>query len=190
VCTYDRWHGWWKLERDGHPARFPFGWGLTYSGFEWGEFSANVADGVLEVTGSVTNTGGHTAAEVVQVYGAAASFPDQPRRLVGFARLEVAPGAGAEVTIRVPLSLLAARDAAAARWVLPQGVWTSRWPATWAIPAPSASPSRCRTEEPGADQGLGPRGPPAMATTARPAPTPSPPDARWPYAAQPHSRRR
>ena len=121
VCTYDRWHGWWKLERDGHPARFPFGWGLTYSGFEWGEFSANVADGVLEVTGSVTNTGGHTAAEVVQVYGAAASFPDQPRRLVGFARLEVAPGAGAEVTIRVPLSLLAARDAAAARWVLPQG---------------------------------------------------------------------
>jgi len=41
--------------------------GLTYSGFEWGRVSANVADGVLEVTGSVTNTGGHTAAEVVQV---------------------------------------------------------------------------------------------------------------------------
>ena len=31
--TYDLWHGYRRLGREGHPAAFPFGFGLSYSSF-------------------------------------------------------------------------------------------------------------------------------------------------------------
>ncbi|HEX2578163.1 MAG TPA: glycoside hydrolase family 3 N-terminal domain-containing protein [Aquihabitans sp.] len=118
--TYDRWHGWWHAERAGHRPAFPFGFGLSYTTFALGDVDVASGGGMLTVQGSVTNTGDRDGADVVQVY---AELPDAdaPRRLVGFARVEVAAGVAAPFTISVPVEGLATRDAAAHAWRGPAG---------------------------------------------------------------------
>jgi beta-glucosidase len=121
--TYDRWHGWWRAERDGHAPAYPFGFGLSYTTFELGEFSAAVEGDEIVVTGSVRNTGSRDGADVVQVY-AALPDGDAPRRLVGFARVEVTAGATAPVTVRVTHRSLATRDPDVHAMVVPSGRYT------------------------------------------------------------------
>jgi beta-glucosidase len=119
-CTYDRWHGWWRAERDGRDPAHPFGSGLSYTTFELGAFTAASDADEIVVTGSVLNTGGRDGADVVQIY---ATLPDAdtPRRLVGFTRVEVAAGASALVEVRVRLDSLARRDPDTRTWLPPTG---------------------------------------------------------------------
>jgi beta-glucosidase len=122
--TYDRWHGWWKLERDGHQPHFPFGFGLSYTCFEWDRFALALSDGAITISGAVTNTGERAGAEVVQAYaGPADGSPDvaAPRHLVGFSRLELGPGETASVTLSIPRRRLSRRDPSTHRWELPSG---------------------------------------------------------------------
>lgn len=80
---------------------FPFGYGLSYSDFEYSGLS--VAPDGSEVTFSVTNTGNRTGKEVAQIYvsqpGAAVIRP--VHELKAFRKLEVEPGE--TVTVTVPL---------------------------------------------------------------------------------------
>ena len=92
----------------------PFGYGLTTTTFEYS--GLDVTEGttstptVADVT--VTNTGTRAAVEVVQVYVgdlvASVALPD--RRLVGFERVELAPGQSASVRFEVHPSRLAFHD--------------------------------------------------------------------------------
>jgi beta-glucosidase len=108
---------------EGDPL-FPFGHGLTYTTFRYGQ---TVVDGdettdSLTVTTSVTNTGAVPATEVVQVYGRSlAEVPDLPRRkLLGFARVALQPGATATVAVAISTEDLAVYDVARMRMrVLP-----------------------------------------------------------------------
>jgi beta-glucosidase len=125
ACTYDAWHGWWKLERDGRVPQFPFGFGLSYTTFEWGEFSSSFSGAVagVVVRGTVANRGERAGAEVVQVYG---WYGDEDpsargRRLVGFARVALAPGEETAVEVTVPYRRFEVRDPEAHRWVLRPG---------------------------------------------------------------------
>jgi beta-glucosidase len=113
--TYDRWHGWWHLGRNGTTPAFPFGFGLSYTTFELGGAEATAADGEIRVRGSVRNTGERHGADVVQVF-AELPDPDAPPRLIGFARVEVAAGAEAPFELAVPVDRLATRDARARTW--------------------------------------------------------------------------
>jgi len=118
--TYDRWHGWWRAEREGSAPAYPFGFGLSYTTFELGRFDASVDGDEIVVTGSIANTGSRDGADVVQVY---ATLPDPgaPRRLVGFQRAEVPAGSSTTVDVRVKVSSLATRDTVAHAWVAPSG---------------------------------------------------------------------
>ena len=40
--TYDLWHGYRRLGRSGHPAAFPFGFGLSYSSFSHSDPAAEL----------------------------------------------------------------------------------------------------------------------------------------------------
>ncbi len=113
TCTYDRWHGYWLLQRDGHAPAFPFGFGLSYTDLAIESASAEVADGRIVVEAVVADRGARPGVEVVQIYLGAAG---EPRKLVGFARVEVAAGERRPVTVEVPVGRAARRDVEAHAW--------------------------------------------------------------------------
>jgi beta-glucosidase len=90
-ATYDAWHGWWKLDRDGHQPAFPFGFGLSYTTFELDRPALVSADGgEIGVEVTVRNTG------------------DRPGTELG--RVEVRPGASEDLRLPVRLESLHERD--------------------------------------------------------------------------------
>ena len=92
----------------------PFGFGLTTTTFAYEDLL--VAQGTTEeptsLTVTVTNTGDRTGTEVVQCYvcDEVASVARPERQLIGFTRVELAPGASATVTFTVHPSRLAFFD--------------------------------------------------------------------------------
>ena len=120
--TYDLWHGYRKLARDGAKAAFPFGFGLSYTTWRLTNLrlarTALGAGDTLQATVDVTNTGRVAGDEVVQLYVSAkgSKVERAPRELKAFARVSVAPGETHSVTLEVPIASLAYR--AAAGWVV------------------------------------------------------------------------
>lgn len=83
-ATYDRWHGQWRLDRDGHRARYPFGYGLSYGHFVLG----NAVRAPDAVTLEVANTGDRAGSTVVFVF----EQETDHRRLVAFRKVRIAVG--------------------------------------------------------------------------------------------------
>ncbi|MFE1588578.1 glycoside hydrolase family 3 C-terminal domain-containing protein [Streptomyces sp. NPDC058737] len=102
---------------------FPFGHGLSYASFGYADLAAEVGDGTVSVSFTVTNTGGVTADEVAQLYvrAEAPSVPRPRRELLAHRRFTLAPGASTRVAFEVPLSALAFWDVAHGRWRLEPG---------------------------------------------------------------------
>ncbi|HKJ24733.1 MAG TPA: glycoside hydrolase family 3 C-terminal domain-containing protein, partial [Myxococcota bacterium] len=128
AIEYDLWHGYTKLERDGIAPAFPFGFGLSYTDFAFGDAAAQLDGDVVRVAVDVENTGGRAGETVVQVYaGPAEPSPEHPRRrLCGFRRVALAPGARERVAIDVATKDLAWFDEAARRWRLGAPEWRFR----------------------------------------------------------------
>ncbi|WP_210508111.1 glycoside hydrolase family 3 C-terminal domain-containing protein [Naasia sp. SYSU D00057] len=83
---------------------FPFGYGLSYTRFEYSDLAVRVADRtVAQATVQVTieNTGARAGSDVVQVYvGDVESTVDRPaRELKGFVKVHLEPGERRTVTI-------------------------------------------------------------------------------------------
>ncbi|GGC96520.1 glycosyl hydrolase [Tersicoccus solisilvae] len=81
---------------------FGFGHGLSYTTFDVADVAVDAPDGVrapVMVTASVTNTGPVAGAEVVQVYLGVPADGQPPKRLVGFAKVAVEPGATERVSM-------------------------------------------------------------------------------------------
>ncbi|WP_338895826.1 glycoside hydrolase family 3 C-terminal domain-containing protein [Streptomyces sp. TG1A-60] len=102
---------------------FPFGHGLSYTEFTYGNLVAHVGDGELTVSCTVTNTGPVTADEVAQLYvrAEAPSVPRPRRELAGHRRVTLDPGASTELAFRLPLSVLEFWDVAHGTWHLEPG---------------------------------------------------------------------
>lgn len=115
--TYDLWHGYRKLARDGAFAAFPFGFGLSYTTWRLANLRLaqdTLAGGdTLQATVDVTNTGRMAGDEVVQLYVSVKNSRVEraPRELKGFTRVTVAPGETRSVSLDVPVKSLAYRDA-------------------------------------------------------------------------------
>jgi beta-glucosidase len=85
---------------------FPFGFGLSYTHFAFSgvRVRGDAADGVndVAVSATVTNVGNRAGADVAQLYlGDPASTGEPPRQLVGFQRVELAPGQSTRVRFTI-----------------------------------------------------------------------------------------
>jgi len=109
---------------DTAPVR-PFGFGLSYTTFAHSDLrvaSAQVpTDGALQVSVRVENTGERAGADVVQLYASdpVASVTRPLTQLLGYARVELEAGQGAEVVFDVPTTRLAFSDRSMTRVVEP-----------------------------------------------------------------------
>lgn len=97
----------------GHRPLFPFGYGLTYSQFEYRDLELSSseldADGNLTISATITNTGKVTATETAQLYvrDLVGSVSRPVRELKGFERITLAPGESREVDFTLRASQLA-----------------------------------------------------------------------------------
>ena len=123
--TYDAWHGYWHLARQGTPPAYPFGFGLSYTSFVLEAASCEAGDGELTVGASVRNAGPRRGTDVVQVY-AHREEPGRPARLIGFERIELAAGEAASVRLVIPLTALAERDVGTHSMVVRPGSYLVR----------------------------------------------------------------
>jgi beta-glucosidase len=100
---------------------FPFGYGLSYTQYAYSGLTVKSGDG-LTVSFNVKNTGKRAGTEIAQVYS---SLPDSagepPKRLLGWARVELAPGESKAVTVTVDKERLTVFDEAADSFKLVPG---------------------------------------------------------------------
>ena len=118
---------------DPTPA-YPFGHGLAYTTFAWsdaavegsspGDTALWPVDGEVTVAVTVTNTGEVAGTEVVQLYlhDPVAEVVQPVERLVGYARVTLAPGESARVRFQVPADLASFTGLAGRRVVEPGDV--------------------------------------------------------------------
>jgi beta-glucosidase len=103
---------------------FPFGFGLSYTAFDYSDLSVNCERDLITATCTVTNTGTAAGAEVVQCY--VRNNPDSAvfkakRELKGFAKVKLNPGESKQVAISFLKADLAYYNIREKRFVLENG---------------------------------------------------------------------
>ena len=106
---------------------YPFGFGLSYTTFNFSNLKAKVVKDQVELQVTVKNTGKVAGKEVAQVYLRApkGQLEKPVQELKGFAKTRsLKPGESETLTIRIPVRLLASFDEAGSRWLLEPGTYT------------------------------------------------------------------
>ena len=122
AVTYDYYHGYRYLDRNGVAPLFPFGFGLSYTTFQYANLTVAPTTlssyGHVRVTADVTNTGAVPGDDVAQLYiGYQGSSVDRAvNDLKGFARVHLEPGETRTVLFDV-------RAADLAFWNIATGAW-------------------------------------------------------------------
>jgi beta-glucosidase len=96
----------------GYNARYPFGFGLSYTTFQTSGLSVTPSvsrRGAVTATFTVANTGSRAGADLVPVYvhQPVSDVIAPPRRLVGYTRVNLAAGESRAVEVTFPVSELA-----------------------------------------------------------------------------------
>ena len=106
---------------------FPFGYGLSYTTFEYGKPVADKktmsADDTITFTVSVKNTGTREGQEVVQLYisDKKSSLPRPVKELKGFDKVKLAPGEEKTVSFTIAKDALSFFDDTKHEWVAEPG---------------------------------------------------------------------
>ena len=117
---YDLWHGYTKLEKEGHEPAFAFGFGLSYTTFSQSNAAFAVEGDQVRASLEVQNTGERAGEQVVQFYvGFENSAVPRPKKLLrGFKRVHLEPGESKTVVISCPVQKLRWYNPATPGWEL------------------------------------------------------------------------
>ncbi|MBK8023093.1 MAG: glycoside hydrolase family 3 C-terminal domain-containing protein [Chloroflexi bacterium] len=124
--TYDLYHGYSYLDKNGYAPAYPFGFGLSYTAWKLGEPELVKQDNHVAVTIDVRNAGDVAGAEVVQVYVGMkhSSVERQKKLLKGFKKVHLEPAQSASVTIAVDLDELRYFSNEQRKWVFEPGIYS------------------------------------------------------------------
>ncbi len=115
--TYGYYHGYTLLDKEKKEAAFPFGFGLSYTEFEYSDMKAFDRGDAVEITLGVKNVGERDGKTVVQVYAGAPG--DHPVKLLkGFKKVLVKAGETVEVTVEIDKNDLKFYDPETKSWYL------------------------------------------------------------------------
>lgn len=129
-ADYGLLHGQWHMDEGGHPVRYPFGHGLTYSDFQPLALTVEVEPQAAVARTEWKNIGTIAGDDVIFIF---ASVPDSAyqrpkRRLVGFQRISMRAGEVATTAIPLDLRQLAIRQDGRWLWeALPLRLEAARW---------------------------------------------------------------
>lgn len=117
-----RWFNTKKIE-----PQFPFGFGLSYTTFEYGKPTASAkkmaADGSIKVAATITNTGKREGKEIVQLYiGDVKASEDRPKKeLKDFQKISLEPGETKTVEFTITADDLQYFSTKSGDWTLEPG---------------------------------------------------------------------
>jgi len=113
---------WYDAEKKA--VLFPFGYGLSYTTFGYSALKVT-PDDTVKVTFTLANTGEREGAEIAEVYAALPTDAQEPpKRLVGFAKVDLKPGEKKPVTVEVEKKYLSIWDENKNDWSLLPGDYT------------------------------------------------------------------
>ena len=114
---------------EGKAVSYPFGYGLSYTNFEYSEPIVSIVGDKLTASVKVTNTGSLAGKEAVGLYIKAplGSFKDKPsRELKEFGKTGLLqPGESETLSFSVPVSQLASFNSEKSRWETAKGGYTA-----------------------------------------------------------------
>jgi beta-glucosidase len=113
---------WYDAENK--PALFPFGYGLSYTSYEYSDLKVTTGQEPT-VSFTVKNAGARAGAEVAEIYvslPSAASEP--PKRLAGWSKLQLKPGESKEVSLTINPRELSIFDESSDGWKQLPGHYT------------------------------------------------------------------
>lgn len=117
----------WYDQQEIEPL-FPFGHGLSYTSFEYSDMTVERSGDDVQVGFTVRNTGARPGAEVPQVYldqrNGPTPVPVEPRKLVAFSKVALAPGESQRVLLPVPARSFSWWDTDNHRWQTLAGMKT------------------------------------------------------------------
>jgi beta-glucosidase len=108
---------------------YPFGYGLSYTTFEFSKPVVKVSGGVVTVSATIKNTGKVAGKEVAQVYVTApqGTIEKPVHELKAFAKTrELQPGESQTLTMTINQRDLASFDEAGSQWLADAGTYTFR----------------------------------------------------------------
>ncbi len=117
---YGYYHGYTLFDKEGKEPHFPFGFGLSYTEFEFGDISLLKDDKKITVNLKLKNKGNFDGDEILQLYiGSENTAVDRPVKLLkGFKRVTVSKGESVVTEISADIEDIKFYNPATSEWEL------------------------------------------------------------------------
>ena len=118
--------GYRHFDNENIEVSYPFGYGLSYTRFSYGEPEIRVENDTIKAMMTIKNTGDFSGKEVIQVYASKlnSTVERAPQELVSFAKTkELARGEQTSLSFAIPLSNLHYWDESKSNWNFESGLY-------------------------------------------------------------------
>jgi len=112
------------FDKAGRSPLFPFGFGLSYTTFDYKNLTVTASEAGVSASLDVKNTGALRGTDIPQFYVRRPDDATFPIRLVGWGRVQLGPGEMRRVVVTIDPRLLARFDTTAGDWAITPGRYT------------------------------------------------------------------